>query len=113
MFGRDLGSITDDIETLANEASEVLHAIETLDREIFDGINSLHLKNGSHVETKAVSTLKDSQKKRVLAHFEGRFYEHAASHHQYKVHVDPKDCRIAIVSTAMSNTKEHFCIIRP
>jgi|GEM_PF-6327231 len=113
MLGRDLGRLTDDIEILKSEASEVLHAIETLDRKIFDGINEYLLKDGSHVETTGLNALNANQKQRVLAHFEGRFYEHAKTHHQYKVHVDSKDCRIAIASGTISKTAEHFCIVRP
>ena len=113
MFGRDRGGLNDDIEILKNEASEVLHAIEKLDQEIFDGISEHRLKNGSHVKTKVFNALNANQKQRVLAHFDGRFYEHKGSHHQYKVHIDSKDGRLAIVSEPMSSDKEHFCIIRP
>jgi len=108
MFGRDFSGLDKDIERLKREAPAVLRAENELDREIFNGINENALREGSTVRTKVLDSLNTNQRQRVLSNFNGRFYERKATHHQYKVVVDPVDGVIALVSEEIS--RHHLCI---
>ena len=102
MFGHDLSGLEDDIMRLKDEAPAVLGAVKDLDQEIYNGINENRLHNGSYVKTQMLDALNANQRQRVLANFDCRFYEHEASHHQYKVIVDYIDSRIALCSEDVS-----------
>ena len=111
MFGRNKSGLDDDIANLQDEASDVLRAIEKLDRKIFEGINDYQLENGSHVKNVVLEKLNTDQCNRVLTNFVGRFYERKNTHHQYKVVLDKNSNELAVISAEMS--PKHICIHRP
>jgi hypothetical protein len=111
MFGSDLSGLIDDLAELAKNAPEVLEAIAALDKEIYGGIQSYKLKNGSHIDTTMLDKLSKADSQTVLASIVGRFYERETTRHQYKVVKDEDMDRIAIVSENMS--KKYIHVYRP
>lgn len=111
MYGNDLSGVIDDLAELVRNAPEVLEAISAIDKEIYDGIQSYKLKNGSHIDTTMLNGLSESDRQTVLSNIVGRFYEREDTHHQYKVVLDEDTDRIALVTENMS--RKYLHVYRP
>ena len=106
-----MSGLEDDLAALENEAPEVLQAIETLSQDVFNNIQSYALKNGSHIDTRILTTLTRTQRHRILANFDGRYFERIATHVQHKVVWERDTDKLSLIIQEAAH--EHICIPRP
>ena len=104
-------SINEDIERLKDESGDVVRVIRSLKRKIYRQLQDHHLTNGSRVQSRKLSTLTPTQRRRVLTVLHGLHFEITETHTQYKVVWDEDVDRIYVVEAQLSPV--HICIPRP